>query len=168
MNKVLFFVSLTLFAASCSSFHAVNTETEEKEAFNCIETRDVFNYSEIPDSLLKNLEIMGKDGSEELTSLEAEYLNYVFQLPSSEWNVSLKEGDLLNGKNEFFGNENSRYDKGEELGAGCCNIYFFNTSQKEECGGYDAAIFIWSKFIYPSESVVKMLKRESKRHNKNK
>jgi len=40
------------------------------------------------------------------------------------------------------------------------NLYIFNATQKEESGGYDAAIVYWSKFILPVEKVIKRLKKK--------
>ena len=42
---------------------------------------------------------------------------------------------------------------------GGSSLYIFDAVQKEESGGYDAAIVCWSKFVIPIEEVVKRLKR---------
>jgi hypothetical protein len=46
---------------------------------------------------------------------------------------------------------------------GGCGLYIFNAAQKEESGGYDAAIVYWSKMIIPTNDIVKMLKGEYKK-----
>ncbi len=40
---------------------------------------------------------------------------------------------------------------------GGSSLYIFDTIQKVESGGYDAAIVYWSKFVIPIEKVVKRL-----------
>lgn len=39
-------------------------------------------------------------------------------------------------------------------------LYIFNAFQKEESGGYDAAIVYWSKFVIPIEEIINRLKNK--------
>lgn len=41
------------------------------------------------------------------------------------------------------------------------SLYIFDATQKDESGGYDAAIVYWSKFILPTEDIIKQLKEET-------
>jgi hypothetical protein len=63
------------------------------------------------------------------------------------------------GKTRYFDmqekhaiNANSPCDNG--------TLSIFNTAQKAESGGYDAAIVYWSKFLLPIEKVVERLKEK--------
>ena len=124
----------------------------------------VRNFEDIPKDILKHLDKMGIDDSLVLNKYESAYFNAFFR-------DSLKEFDFMNkkigfiqalvgkiSKQEYFKDERERY---------CSNItpisatlYVFDEKQKEESGGYDAAIMCWSKIFIPIEKIVKRLKKQ--------
>ena len=119
------------------------------------------NSNDIPKEFLEQLEKMGVDNSPLLNGYESEYLNVVFK-------DSLNGFDFLRKKIGFIcSGENSKFlyfdmqkkhilDKNNICNNG--HLYVFNTSQKEESGGYDGAIVYWSKRIVPIEKIIRWLK----------
>ena len=123
------------------------------------------NYNDIPKDILDQLYKMGVDNSPLLNSYESAYLNIIFQDSLKGFDFTGKKiGFLLAGgkrdKGEYFNmhkksivDNNSPYDQG--------TLYIFDAVQKEESGGYDAAIVYWSKMNLPIENVVEKLKNQS-------
>jgi hypothetical protein len=97
-----------------------------------------------------------------LNETEGAYLNRIFETTRKDFDfINKKIGFIMisgeNGKNRYFDmqekhsiNENYPCDNG--------TLYIFDTTQKAESGGYDAAITYWNKFVIPIEGVVKRLK----------
>ena len=109
---------------------------------NRIQERKVHYFKDIPAELLSKLGEMGKDTSSALNDYESKYLDFIFKLDTD------KKVGFLGSKKAFFKDERERFLRGED-GVGDCGLYIFNATQKEESGGYDAAIMYWSKFILP-------------------
>ena len=120
--------------------------------------REVRNFSEIPKDLFENFDKMGIDDSPILNEYEGKYLNYIFKIDTSDFNLIEKKVGFLGSKKRFFHDERMCFYRDEKTGVGGCVLYIFNAAQKAESGGYDAAIGYWSKFILPVEKVVKGLK----------
>ena len=131
----------------------------DKISYVSYANRQVSDFKEIPAVLLNNLDKMGADTSSALNNYEAKYLNFIFNLDTTHFNLSGKKVGFLGSKKAFFKDERERFLRGED-GVGGCGLYIFNATQKEESGGYDAAIMYWSKFILPIEKVIERLKKK--------
>jgi hypothetical protein len=123
----------------------------------------VRNFNDIPKDILTLLDKMGIDGSSLLNSYESAYFNVVFKENLKEFDFTGKKvGFIYSGarsnKKEYFDLERDRFNRNNTLNRGI--LYIFDTTQKEESGGYDAAIVYWSKFLTPVEKVVKRLKEK--------
>jgi len=123
----------------------------------------VRNFNDIPKDILNQLDKMGVDGSTSLNSYESAYFNVVFKENSKGFDFTEKKvGFIYSGarsnKKEYFDLEKDRFNRSNTPNGG--TLYIFNDSQKEQSGGYDAAIVYWSKFLIPVEKVVKRLKEK--------
>jgi flavodoxin len=122
----------------------------------------VRNFSEIPKDILSQLDKMGTDSTPLLDSCESAYFNVIFKDNLDGFDFTNKKIGFLSAgskrnKKEYFAEERKRfYDNSTTINS---TLYIFNASQKRESGGYDAAIVYWSKFILPTDKVVKKLKK---------
>lgn len=122
------------------------------------------NYSDIPKSILEQFDEMGLDGSPELNIYESAYFNELFKNALNGFDFTNKKVAFLKAnrgkknKDEYFTEEKERFYRNDETISSC--LYIFNAAQKEESGGYDAAIVYWSKRLIPTEEVVKRLKNK--------
>ena len=120
------------------------------------------NYDDIPKEILEQLDQIGVDNSPLLNYYESTYLNVIFKDNINEFDFKEKKVAFIkisgeNGKFHYFDMQKKHInDKKSPCNNG--TLYIFNTSQKVESGGYDAAVVYWSKFIIPIEKVVKRLK----------
>ena len=124
-----------------------------------IQERQVSDFKKIPTDLLNGLNNMGKDTSSALNDYESKYLDFIFKLDTDSFSLAGKKVGFLGSKKAFFKDERERFLRGED-GVGGCGLYIFNATQKEESGGYDAAIVYWNKFILPVEKVIERLKKK--------
>ena len=136
MNKLLVIICLEMFVFSCSPVHKCNSNEIMKQT----------------------------EGNLLLNETESAYLNKIFETARNDFDFTNKKVGFImisgeNGKTHYFDmhekhsiNTNSPCDNG--------TLYIFNTEQKAESGGYDAAIVYWSKFLLPIEDVVKRLQRK--------
>jgi hypothetical protein len=120
--------------------------------------RQVNNFAEIPTELLIHIGNMGIDSSLILNEYEGKYLNFIFKVNPQDFNLVGKKL-TYKSKKGFFKDEKEWFFRGEKSGVGGATLYIFNAAQKEESGGYDAAIIYWSKFLLPVEQVIKRLKK---------
>ena len=118
----------------------------------------VHNWGEIPKELLGNLDKMGVDASSVLNEYEGEYLNFIFEIDPKNFDLIGKRVGFLGSKIDYF--KNTRSPDRNSTTVGGSSLYIFDTAQKRESGGYDAAIVYWSKFVIPIEKVVKRLKEQ--------
>ena len=65
-------------------------------------------------------------------------------------------GKTKSDKKMYFAGEKSNFRLNNSPNVG--TLYIFNAEQKEQSGGYDAAIIYWSKRLVPINEVVKRLK----------
>ncbi len=126
---------------------------------NRIQERKVHYFKDIPTELLSKLGEMGKDTSSALNDYESKYLDFIFKLDTDSFSLAGKKVGFLGSKKAFFKDERERFLRGED-GVGGCGLYIFNATQKEESGGYDAAITYWHKAIIPAGTVVKWLRKK--------
>ena len=147
-------IALLCLLASCCSTYKSNDIMEQT-----IKERQVHNFEEVPVDLLGKTEVWGVDSSSVLNEYEAKYLNFIFKLDTDSFSLVGKKIGFLGNKKTFFKDERERFLRGE-TGVGGCGLYIFNATQKEESGGYDAAIMYWSKFILPIEKVIERLKKK--------
>jgi len=130
--------------------------TLNMKVFGQIE-RQIRSFMEIPTELLSQMEKMGVDSSLLLNEYEGRYLNFIFKVNYPDFDIAGKRVSFSRSKMNFFKDEKERfYRKSTPVGGAV--LYIFNTAQKEETGGYDAAIVYWSKRLVPIEDVVKRLK----------
>lgn len=124
-------------------------------------------------NLIEHMDELGKDESPILNETEGTYLNLLLRERRGEFDFIGKKVAFLTGssgttksdKTDYFKLENDKFSTNEEglyISNNGENLYIFNATQKEESGGYDAAIVYWSKFILPVEKVIKILKKNSK------
>jgi hypothetical protein len=121
--------------------------------------RQIHNFAEIPIELLSNIEKIGVDSSLILNEYEGKYLNFIFKVNPQDFNLIGKKIGYRS-KMGFFKDEKDWFYRGETSGVGGTTLYIFNPVQKEESGGYDAAIVYWSKFVIPIEKIIKRLKNK--------
>ena len=110
-------------------------------------------FKNIPCEILNNINKMGIDDNLLLTELEGKYFNALYQ------KVAFFTGSLGKTKSDkkmYFAGEKSNFRLNNSPNVG--TLYIFNAEQKEQSGGYDAAIIYWSKRLVPIKEVVKRLK----------
>lgn len=73
--------------------------------------------------------------------------------------MSKKKVGFWGSKIDYFNDTRSSDRNFKTVGGS--SLYIFDANQKEESGGYDAAITYWNKSLLPTEEVVKRL---SKKH----
>ena len=118
-------------------------------------------FNDIPKDILEQLGKMGIDDSPLLNSQESVFFNAIFKDPLKGFDFTNKRIGFLSAgskrnKKEFFKEERERYNNNSTTING--TLYIFDLSQKEESGGYDAAIVCWSKRLMPIQDIVKRLK----------
>lgn len=123
----------------------------------------VRNFSEIPTVLLNQLDQMGVDDYQLLNSSEGAYFNFYFKDSLNGFDfVGKKVGFLDHGikrdKVGYFKLEKDRYSHNSSPNK--ADLYIFNEIQKQESGGYDAAIVYWSKVYIPTDDVINSLKKK--------
>ncbi len=122
----------------------------------------VRNFNEIPEDILVNLDKMGIDNTPLLDSCESTYFNVIFKDHLDGFDFTNKKIGFLSSvsewdKKEYFEEERKRFfENSTTINS---TLYIFDTYQKKESGGYDAAIVSWSKFLLPVNKVIKKLKK---------
>lgn len=123
----------------------------------------VRNFGDIPKDILENLDKMGVDDSPLLNNYESSYFNAIFKDNLKGFDFTnkkvgfLKAGSKRN-KDEYFKEERERFYRNNTTING--TLCILDPIQKEESGGYDAAIVYWSKMVIPAKNVVKRLKEK--------
>lgn len=135
---------LGTFIFGCSSIHKYNSNDSMEQTYR----------ADASDILLLN-------------PMEGAYLNKIFETTRKDFDFTNKKigfftgssGNKKSNKDYYFDmykkhltNENYPCDNG--------TLYIFTDDQKEESGGYDAAIVYWSKFTIPIEKVIKRLRKQ--------
>jgi hypothetical protein len=128
----------------------------------------VLKFDDIPKNILENLNKMGVEDCLLLNEHESNYFNSIFKNSRKDFDFTGKKigfitgssGNTLSNKKEYFHSEKDRFNHGYSPNNGV--LYIFNEKQKEESGGYYAAIIYWSKTLVSVESVVKTLKKGDK------
>ena len=133
MMKALFItLSLVMLTFSCSSLRKIDSDSFEEE---------------------KRMPLDADEGA---------YLNKVFEAVREDFDFTNKRVGFIkvngNRGKKYYLNTQKAYS--EEEGPCCAaQLFIFNAVQKEECGGYDAAIIYWSKRVIPIEEVVRRMKK---------
>ena len=91
--------------------------------------------------------------------------NALYQIDKQEYSLCCKKvafftgslGKTKSDKKMYFAGEKSNFRLNNSPNVG--TLYIFNAEQKEQSGGYDAAIIYWSKRLVPINEVVKRLKK---------
>ena len=141
---------------SCSPIIPNRFNENDTNEFGQCRGERVDNFSEIPKYLLENMDKMGVDSSSILNEYEGRYFNCIFKTDSLDFNLVGKKVGFLRSKVDYFRQTRSRDRNFTTVGGSY--LYIFNAAQKEDSGGYDAAIIYWSKFALPVKTVVKRLK----------
>ena len=137
----------------------------------------VYSFKNIPTEILDNLDKTGVDKSALLNSYESAYFNVIFKDSKKDFDFTGKKvgfiasayGKSKNKKN-YFKKEKSQYKKYKRTNLNytpiVTTLYIFDETQKEESGGYDAAILYCRnlKFhiVLPEANVIKALKGDKK------
>lgn len=101
-----------------------------------------------------------------LSEKEAIYLNKIFETTRNKFDFNNKKvgfikgssGGIKSNKQDYFDMQN-KHCIYENYPCDNGGLYIFNSTQKKESGGYDAAIVYWSKFVIPAEKIIKRLKK---------
>ena len=102
---------------------------------------------------------MGVDNSSILNEYEGRYFNFIFNIDPQNFNLVGKKVGFLGSKVDYFSDTRSPDRNFTTVGGS--SLYIFDTTQKVETGGYDAAIVYWSKFTLRPEDVVKRLRTKN-------
>lgn len=138
----------------------------------------VNSFKNIPTEILGNLDKTGVDKSALLNSYESAYFNVIFKDSKKDFDFTGKKvgfiasayGKSKNKKN-YFKKEKSQYKKYKRTNLNytpiVTTLYIFDETQKEESGGYDAAILYCRnlKFhiVLPEAKVIKKLKANKRK-----
>lgn len=112
--------------------------------------------------------------TELLSSTEASFLNDIFKEEREGFDFFEKKIAFIYingewGKEAYFKMHTLHAEYANTPYPYPCNkgtLYIFNATQKDECGGYDAAIIYWSKRGYSNEDVVLLIKKHRLRIKK--
>lgn len=157
MKKLFIIVCLEILVFSCSSIYKCNYSDNSMNEFGQIHELQVHNFSEIPKDLLENLDKMGIDSSSILNEYEGRFLNFIFNIDPQDFNLVGKKVGFSRNKIDYFRDTREHFYRNSTT-VGGSGLYIFDTTQKAESGGYDAAIVYWSKFLIPTKDVIKRLK----------
>ncbi|MDD6209953.1 MAG: hypothetical protein PUB21_05035 [Bacteroidales bacterium] len=124
------------------------------------------SFNEIPKYILAQFDKMGVEETPVLNSSESAYFNVIFEKFRKDFDFESKRigfitgstGKTISSKKKYFELEKGRINRNYTPNGG--TLYIFDAAQKEESGGYDAAIVYWSKRLIPTEEVIKRLKNK--------
>lgn len=124
------------------------------------------SFKNFSDDILDNIDKMGVNDDSLLTELEGKYFNTLYKLPKENFNLSGKKvafftgslGKTKSNKRKYFAGERERLQFSYSPNFG--TLYIFNATQKEENGGYDAAIVYWCKFMLSVNDVMKNMNKK--------
>jgi hypothetical protein len=138
------------------------------------------SFKDIPGEILDKLDKMGVDKSTLLNSYESEFFNVFFKDEKKDFDFTGKKvgfiasstGKMKNKVN-YFKKQKSQYNKYKRANLNYYDLvnapylYIFDEKEKEESGGYDAAILYCRnpKFhiMHPKENVIKKLKDKKRK-----
>ncbi|MBR3529469.1 MAG: hypothetical protein IKN84_07390 [Bacteroidales bacterium] len=148
-NKSLATIFIVLFfmLCSCVSFIGDSYSDESVEYIRIQQISD----SDMPNDLMMLLPCLGKDSSDTLNSNEGRFLNHIYGIDTTRFNLIGKKVAFLPSyydKISYFRNALIRHQQGSNYCIGTCALFILNDKQKKECGGYDVVITFWRKIIY--------------------
>lgn len=116
----------------------------------------------VPIDFLSNVDKCGDD-SLSLNSYEIAFLNNLFGDSINAFDFTNKKVGFIRAaqkknKNDYF-TMHKKHFADETSPADNGSLYIFDELQKEQSGGYDAAILYWSKFYKTKEEIIRILKR---------
>ena len=125
------------------------------------------DFSDIPNDILEQLDKMGVDNSPLLNCYESAYFNVIFKNSLNDFNFTGKKVGFIKAggkrdKADYFKGEKDRFNRNYTTNGG--TLYIFDAEQKEQSGGYDAAIVYWSKILIPIKDVINKLNNKEKQH----
>ena len=155
MKKLFLIVCLGMLAFACSSIYKYASDgvNESGQRYEL----QVRSFSEIPKSLLENMNKMGMDSALVLNEYEGRYLNFIFKVDTLDFYLVGKKVGFSESKIEYFRDTRRRFDHNYST---LSSLYIFDAAQRVESGGYDAAITDGDIFVIPIEKVVKRLKKK--------
>jgi hypothetical protein len=108
-------------------------------------------YSKILDTVNHSTE--ETEDSSLMNKTEGAYLNKIFETTRKDFDFTNKKVRFImisgeNSKTHYF-DMHEKHSTKENYPCDNGTLYIFNSSQKAESGGYDAAIVYWSKFLLP-------------------
>lgn len=160
MSKLI--ICLTMIVSWCYSLDKYNNKFMKTTICEQIYELKVRQFSELPKDLLDSIGNMGIDNSLILNEYEGRFLNYIFDIDTLNINligkkVGFYNPNLKGGKGKYFQETRERLNQCYSVIGGSV-LYIFNDIQKEESGGYEAAVVYWSKFLIPIDKVAEILK----------
>lgn len=158
MKKLFIIVCLEMLVLSCSPIYKNNSNDNNMKESGQIHEVQVSSFSEIPTDLLENLDKMGIDSSSILNEYEGRYLNFIFKIDPQDFNLVGKKVGFKLSKKYYFNTTRERFNTNSTVISNS-GLYIFDTTQKAESGGYDAAITSWDIFVIPIEKVVRRVKK---------
>jgi hypothetical protein len=121
----------------------------------------VRDFNDVPRYIFEQLNKIGVDDSPLLNCYESAYLNAIFKDSLKGFDFTGKTIEFIRnggkGKVHYFDMQKKHIiDKNYPCDNGI--LYIFNAVQKEESGGYDAAIVYWRKKELSIKEIIKILK----------
>lgn len=125
----------------------------------------IFNY----------LDVCGKDNEPDLNSAESSYLNAImYRHPKRPYDFSHKRvafvtgtsGKTISGKQAYFDLEKKRLQDRDNTSLNGGQLVIFNELEKQQSGGYDAAIVYWSKLLATKKGLIKLLSKQTSQQTK--
>ncbi|VTR28092.1 Uncharacterised protein [Sphingobacterium thalpophilum] len=122
------------------------------------------DFNDNQKNILRQLDTMGIDCSQLLTSHESTYFNLVFKKSRQDLDFTNKKvafmtgsnGRTLSNKIDYFRSEKDRITRNQTPNNS--TLCIFDKEQKKRSGGYDAAIVYWSKVLVPIDELISRLR----------
>lgn len=116
------------------------------------------------------LENCGNDDDPALNNAESSYLNAVmYRHPKRPYDFSHKRiafvtgtsGKTFSGKQAYFDLEKKRLRDRNNTSLNGGQLVIFDELEKQQSGGYDAAIVYWSKLLATKKGLIKLLGKQA-------
>ncbi len=125
-------------------------------------------FDDIPKELLTHIDSMGTDQSSILNKYEGDYLSLTTRRLRKQFDFTNRKiafitgpsGTKISCKKEYFNTDRDRCSN--NYSPTCGRLYVFNEKQKEESGGYDAAIVYWCKVLLKADQITARLRKSSR------
>ncbi len=123
--------------------------------------------AKIDTEVFSHLEHCGSDSDPVLNQSESAYLNAVLSHPKRPYDFSNKtiafvtgsSGKTISSKQDYFDTEKKRLCNNYNTSLNGGQLVIFNELEKQQSGGYDAAIVYWSKLLATKKGLIKLLNK---------